>query len=73
MSTTVQPPARAQARPFLTMRVLRGLRTLVDVGWLAVSSGEGVDCDRDEHDALHAKRWVERTIAFKTAQKGGTK
>ena len=58
----VSVPKRATARPFLTMKVLRGLGTFVRYGWSAFEAGTLRLRHEDEADLFTAKRWVERMI-----------
>ncbi len=64
------PPPRTFRRPFLTRRVLRGLKTLAEFGWPEIESGPVRLKGEAEADALYAKRWIERMTSFRAEERG---
>lgn len=57
----IAPSTRSKPRPFLTVRVVRGLKTLVDLGWADVAQARLPVAV--EKDARYAKEWLGRMAA----------
>jgi hypothetical protein len=51
-------------RPFLTARVLRGLKRLVAIGWDRIDANELSFSSHEEQDLFCATRWLDRMAPF---------